>query len=451
MVVVLAKGELDQIALPSADLPPVADVPAVDLSAPAGSAREAAARALVAACEEDGFFRVTGHGVPMELVRAAEAAAAAFFELPQGEKEVEAPTLGYGSKQIGGNGDLGWVEYLLLGVTPAGAAVPASSSSTLPCAAAAASATAASSSSAPAGPLRFRAVVSACTHTDTSPLAQPETTWSNITRSTRTLLVVAAWCVTHSFWQPTSTPFDSHALAPPIDCCAARADVPPCRAARSIDTPWILIATLQELAPITHASLGLLDEYTVAMRRMACAVLELMAEGLGLTGGELARLVARADSDCMLRVNHYPPRPAAPAVGAPPNLTGFGEHTDPQIISVLRSNGTSGLEVARHDGAWAAVPADGDAFFVNVGDTLQVLTNGRFRSVRHRVVVNSERSRVSMIFFGGPPPDEKLAPLPELLVGDGGRSRYREFTWTEFKASGCRTRLEDDRLARFEN
>nr|CAB3475809.1 unnamed protein product [Digitaria exilis] len=350
MVVVLAKGELDQIALPSADLPPVADVPAVDLSAPAGSAREAAARALVAACEEDGFFRVTGHGVPMELVRAAEAAAAAFFELPQGEKEVEAPTLGYGSKQIGGNGDLGWVEYLLLGVTPAGAAVPASSSSTLPCAAAAASATAASSSSAPAGPLR-----------------------------------------------------------------------------------------------------GLLDEYTVAMRRMACAVLELMAEGLGLTGGELARLVARADSDCMLRVNHYPPRPAAPAVGAPPNLTGFGEHTDPQIISVLRSNGTSGLEVARHDGAWAAVPADGDAFFVNVGDTLQVLTNGRFRSVRHRVVVNSERSRVSMIFFGGPPPDEKLAPLPELLVGDGGRSRYREFTWTEFKASGCRTRLEDDRLARFEN
>jgi len=183
---------------------------------------------------------------------------------------------------------------------------------------------------------------------------------------------------------------------------------------------------------------------------MACAVLELMAEGLGLAGGEagaLARLVTRADSDCVLRVNHYPPRPVA--VGAP-SLMGFGEHTDPQIISVLRSNGTSGLEIALRGGAWASVPPDGDAFFVNVGDTLQVLTNGRFRSVRHRVVVNSERSRVSMIFFGGPPPGERLAPLPQLL-GDGGRSRYREFTWAEFKNSGCRTRLAEDRLSRFEN
>jgi hypothetical protein len=120
----------------------------------------------------------------------------------------------------------------------------------------------------------------------------------------------------------------------------------------------------------------LLDEYTVAVRRMACAVLELMAEGLGLGGGALARLVTSEDSDCVLRVNHYPPRPAATelAAGAPPNLTGFGEHTDPQIISVLRSNGTSGLEIALRDGAWASVPPDGDAFFVNVGDTLQVGT-----------------------------------------------------------------------------
>ena len=142
-MVVLAKGELEQIALPAAE-PPPADVRSVDLSAPAGPAREAAARALVAACEEHGFFRVTGHGVPARLVRAAEAAAAGFFARPQGEKDGEAPTLGYGSKRIGGNGDLGWVEYLLLGGTPAAAA---SSSALLPCAAA-------PSPSAPAGPLR---------------------------------------------------------------------------------------------------------------------------------------------------------------------------------------------------------------------------------------------------------------------------------------------------------
>ena len=54
--------------------------------------------------------------MPAELVRAAEAAASRFLARPQGEEE-EAPTLGYNSKRIGVNGDIGWVEYLLLSVT----------------------------------------------------------------------------------------------------------------------------------------------------------------------------------------------------------------------------------------------------------------------------------------------------------------------------------------------
>uniref|UniRef100_A0A0D9UY61 Fe2OG dioxygenase domain-containing protein n=1 Tax=Leersia perrieri TaxID=77586 RepID=A0A0D9UY61_9ORYZ len=334
-MVVLAKGELEQIALPAAR-PPPADVRVIDLSA-TGASRSAAARALVAACEDHGFFRVTGHGVPPELVRAAEAAASRFFAMPQQDKEAAAgQPLGYASKRIGSAGDLGWIEYLLLCLTP----------STFPSA--------------------------------------PD-------------------------------------------------------AATSVTPSW----PLREL----------LAEYSAAVRRVACDVLELMAEGLGgdVPADALARMVARDDSDSILRVNHYPPRPEQLA-GAAPNLTGFGEHTDPQIISVLRSNGAPGLEISLRDGAWASVPhdGDGDSFFVNVGDTLQVLTNGRFRSVKHRVVVNSEKSRVSMVFFGGPPPGERLAPLPALL-GDGGRSRYREFTWKEYKGSGCKGRLADDRLCRFEN
>ncbi|TVU16984.1 hypothetical protein EJB05_32989, partial [Eragrostis curvula] len=71
------------------------------------------------------------------------------------------------------------------------------------------------------------------------------------------------------------------------------------------------------------------------------------------------------------------------------------------IISVLLSNDTSGLEISLQDGSWVLVPADRNSFFVNIGDALQVLTNGRFRSVRHRVMVNSARPRVSVIFLGG--------------------------------------------------
>jgi gibberellin 2beta-dioxygenase len=121
-MVVLTKGELEQIALPAvqrASPPPPAAVPEVDLAA--GDA--AAARAVARACEDHGFFKVTGHGVPPHLLARLEAAAAAFFALPQREKDRAAGCpFGYASKRIGANGDLGWVEYLLLAVTAAGAA-----------------------------------------------------------------------------------------------------------------------------------------------------------------------------------------------------------------------------------------------------------------------------------------------------------------------------------------
>lgn len=47
---------------------------------------------------------------------------------------------------------------------------------------------------------------------------------------------------------------------------------------------------------------------------------------------------------------------------------------------------------------------------------VQVMSNGRFKSVKHRVIQNSMKSRVSMIYFGGPPLKERIAPLPSLLA-----------------------------------
>jgi len=79
----------------------------------------------------------------------------------------------------------------------------------------------------------------------------------------------------------------------------------------------------------------------------------------------------------------------------------------------------------------------------------QVLTNGRLKSVRHRVVVaNSRKPRVSMIYFAGPAPAQRMAPLPELL-GRGEQGLYRDLTWGDYKKAAYRTRLGDNRLDPF--
>ncbi|CAL9109763.1 unnamed protein product [Musa acuminata subsp. burmannicoides] len=191
-----------------------------------------------------------------------------------------------------------------------------------------------------------------------------------------------------------------------------------------------------------------LSEYLVAVRKMASDVLRSMAEGLKIEPRDaLSKLAMDEHSDGIIRLNHYPPCP--PLLGLNRSLTGFGEHTDPQIISVLRSNDSSGLQISLEDGSWVSVPPDQASFFINVGDCLQVLTNGRFRSVRHRVAANGVKPRVSMIYFFGPPPAQRIAPLPQLM-GEGKQSKYKEFTWGEYKKAAYRSRLGDNRLVQFE-
>lgn len=75
------------------------------------------------------------------------------------------------------------------------------------------------------------------------------------------------------------------------------------------------------------------------------------------------------------------------------------------------------------------------------------MSNGRFRSVKHRVLADSLKERVSMIYFGGPPLSEKIKPL---WMEQGEESLYKEFTWCEYKKSAYKTRLGDNRLGLFE-
>ncbi|XP_051135236.1 gibberellin 2-beta-dioxygenase 1-like [Andrographis paniculata] len=192
------------------------------------------------------------------------------------------------------------------------------------------------------------------------------------------------------------------------------------------------------------------NEYLSAMKKMACEILEMVAEGLKIPARDaFSKLVMDEQSDSVFRVNHYPPCPDIRSGPDTPIPIGFGEHTDPQIISVLRSNNTSGLQISLKNGQWISVPPDQDSFFINVGDSLQVMTNGRFKSVKHRVVANSPSSRLSMIYFGGPPLSEKIAPVPA-LVRRGEDSLYKEFTWFDYKKSVYNSRLADNRLGRFE-
>lgn len=114
-MVVLTKPSLGQVSLTRPQKPNhhLSGIPVINLSQPGSEAL------VVRACEELGFFKVTDHGIPMELIAKLEEEAVKFFALPQTDKERVGPAspFGYGSKNIGCNGDTGWVEYLLMEIT----------------------------------------------------------------------------------------------------------------------------------------------------------------------------------------------------------------------------------------------------------------------------------------------------------------------------------------------
>ncbi|KAL0321364.1 UNVERIFIED_CONTAM: Gibberellin 2-beta-dioxygenase [Sesamum radiatum] len=213
---------------------------------------------------------------------------------------------------------------------------------------------------------------------------------------------------------------------------------------------WAGSSTFSSPPPtLTIPTLFSLEFPKLCVRNMGCEVLEMIAEELQMGAKDaLSRLIRDEKSDSCFRLNHYPPCPELQALSGR-NLIGFGEHTDPQIISVLRSNNTSGLQICLKDGSWVSVPSDHTSFYINVGDSLQVMSNGRFRSVKHRVLADSLKSRVSMIYFGGPGLSEKIRPLSSVME-DGEESLYKEFTWSEYKKSAYKSRLGDNRLSLFE-
>ncbi|PPD85914.1 hypothetical protein GOBAR_DD17141 [Gossypium barbadense] len=75
-------------------------------------------------------------------------------------------------------------------------------------------------------------------------------------------------------------------------------------------------------------------------------------------------------------------------------------------------------------------PVEG-ALIVNIGDLMQIVSNGRFKLVLHSVVANNTRHRISKWFFYLPPWDDVVLPLKKLVEFDR-LPMYRTVIWKEY-------------------
>lgn len=155
-------------------------------------------------------------------------------------------------------------------------------------------------------------------------------------------------------------------------------------------------------------------EYYEVLQGLSAQIMQLFAIALGLDDTFFEAYID--DHITNLTINHYPAVAGEPL----PGQYRKGPHSDWGTLTVLYQDGTGGLEVLDRDtGEWMAVPVIPGTFVVNVGDLMEVWTNDRWRSSKHRVPAPPAEMRtvprVSIPYFHQPNWDAVVECLPECL------------------------------------
>ncbi|XP_057441788.1 jasmonate-induced oxygenase 2-like isoform X1 [Lotus japonicus] len=168
------------------------------------------------------------------------------------------------------------------------------------------------------------------------------------------------------------------------------------------------------------------DEYGRELVKLCGRLMKVLSLNLELEEDFLQNGFGGEDIGACLRVNFYPKCPK-------PELTlGLSSHSDPGGMTLLLPDDqVAGLQVRKGDN-WITVKPVPHAFIVNIGDQIQVLSNAIYKSVEHRVIVNSNKERVSLAFFYNPRGDIPIEPAKELVKEDKP-ALYTAMTFDEYR------------------
>ncbi|MFO1065483.1 MAG: 2-oxoglutarate and iron-dependent oxygenase domain-containing protein [Pirellulales bacterium] len=134
-------------------------------------------------------------------------------------------------------------------------------------------------------------------------------------------------------------------------------------------------------------------DYMTALTGLGHRLMEGIALALGLNQSYFEQNGV-AEPLTLFRIFHYPPTESD-------QLWGVGEHTDYGLLTILLQDDVGGLEVKTPRG-WIAAPPVPGTFVCNIGDMLDRMTRGVYRSTPHRVRNHSQRMRLSFPFFYDP-------------------------------------------------
>ncbi|XVE49509.1 hypothetical protein DITRI_Ditri01bG0088100 [Diplodiscus trichospermus] len=177
------------------------------------------------------------------------------------------------------------------------------------------------------------------------------------------------------------------------------------------------------------------SEYSKRVRQVAREILRGISESLGLEEDYIDKALNLENGLQVLVANLYPrcPQPAL-AMGMPP-------HSDHGLLTLLIQNEIGGLHV-QHKGEWIKVDPTPNSFLANIGDHIEILSNGKYKSVLHRAVVNNKVTRISIAVPHGPAMDAVVSPASMLLDDESNPPAYKAMKYKEYLELQQSSKLE---------
>lgn len=166
------------------------------------------------------------------------------------------------------------------------------------------------------------------------------------------------------------------------------------------------------------------EEYAKRLREVGDRLMRSLSLSLGLEGHEVKEAAGGEDLIYLLKINYYPPCPR------PDLALGVVAHTDMSAITILVPNEVQGLQVFKNN-HWYDVKYIPNALIIHIGDQIEILSNGKYKSVLHRTTVNKEKTRMSWPVFLEPPPEFKVGPIPK-LVDEKNPAKYKTKKYKDF-------------------
>ncbi|TYH09479.1 hypothetical protein ES288_A07G099200v1 [Gossypium darwinii] len=188
-------------------------------------------------------------------------------------------------------------------------------------------------------------------------------------------------------------------------------------------------SNMAEIPDLTDEYRKVMKEFALKLEKLAEELLDLFCENLGLEKGYLKKAFYGAKGPTFgTKVSNYPPCPT------PDKIKGLRAHTDAGgIILLFQDPQVGGLQLLK-DGEWVNVPPLRHSIVINLGDQLEVITNGQYKSVEHRVIAQTDGARMSIASFYNPGSDAVIYPAPALLEKEEEEKKglYPKFVFEDY-------------------